>query len=50
MTDYAASLREKAEELRAIAALRPRFARELREIADELDRIADEIARDRPQP
>lgn len=48
MTDFAASLREKAEELRNIAALRPQFAHELRQIAEELERIADEIARDQP--
>ena len=48
MTDFAASLREKAEELRTMAALRPQFACELRQIADELERIADEIAGEQP--
>ncbi|HEV2302119.1 MAG TPA: hypothetical protein VGR91_11185 [Stellaceae bacterium] len=43
-------MREKAEALRAIAAVSPRIAAELRRIADDLERIADSIADDRSKP
>ncbi|HVH75083.1 MAG TPA: hypothetical protein VM755_09210 [Stellaceae bacterium] len=50
MDDQEAFLRDKADELRGIAAVSPKIAAELRQIAEDLERLADEIARDRGKP